>query len=63
MLIQTVLLLLQVRKFKPSLVSISDASKVAQLKELIKDVQPQPESAPLLCFTSLEASHPTASQS
>jgi hypothetical protein len=40
----------QVRKFKPSLVSISDASKVAQLKELIKDVQPQPESAPLLCF-------------
>ena len=35
----------QVRKFKPSLVSISDASKVGQLKELIKDVQPQPESA------------------
>ena len=38
---------LQVRKFKPSLVSIGDASKVGQLKELIKDVHPQPESAHL----------------
>jgi hypothetical protein len=38
---------LQVRKFKPSLVSISDATKVGELKELIKDVHPQPESAHL----------------
>jgi hypothetical protein len=36
----------QVRKFKPSLVSIADASKVAEFKALISDVQPQPESAP-----------------
>ena len=37
----------QVRKFKPSLVSISDASKVGELKALINDVHPQPESAHL----------------
>lgn len=33
----------QIRKFQPSLVSLNDASKVAQLKELIKDVEKQPE--------------------
>ncbi len=38
----------QVRQFKPSLVSIADASKVAELKALIADVKPQPESAPAL---------------
>ena len=37
------LLAQQVRQFKPSLVAIRDASKVAELKELIKDVSPQPE--------------------
>ena len=51
------LLAAQVRKFKPNLVSISDASKVAQLKELIKDVQPQPESAPLLCLPRLDSTN------
>lgn len=33
----------QIRQFQPSLVSLNDASKVAQLKELIKDVAKQPE--------------------
>ncbi|GAQ91298.1 1-deoxy-D-xylulose-5-phosphate reductoisomerase [Klebsormidium nitens] len=33
----------QVREFKPSLVAIRDAAMVPELKELIKDVQPQPE--------------------
>lgn len=37
------LLLPQVRQFKPRVVAIRDASKVAALKELIKDVNPQPE--------------------
>ena len=37
------LLAQQVRQFRPSLVAIRDASKVSQLKELIKDVHPQPE--------------------
>ena len=33
----------QIREFKPQLVAIKDASKVNALRELIKDVQPQPE--------------------
>ena len=33
----------QTRQFKPSLVSIADASNVAAFKELIKGVSPQPE--------------------
>ncbi|KAF8060091.1 hypothetical protein HT031_005030 [Scenedesmus sp. PABB004] len=33
----------QVRQFKPKLVAIRDAGKVAELRELIKDVSPQPE--------------------
>jgi 1-deoxy-D-xylulose-5-phosphate reductoisomerase len=33
----------QVREFKPSMVAIRDDSMVAELKELIKDVHPQPE--------------------
>jgi len=34
---------LQIRQFQPKLVAIKDASKVAELKELIKDVPQQPE--------------------
>ena len=34
---------MQVREFKPSLVAIRDAAMVPELKELIKDVEPQPE--------------------
>ncbi len=34
---------MQIRQFQPKLVAIKDASKVAQLKELIKDVPQQPE--------------------
>ena len=33
----------QIRQFKPSLVSVRDSSKVQDLKELIKDVEKQPE--------------------
>lgn len=33
----------QIRRFKPKMVAIRDASKVNSLKELIKDVHPQPE--------------------
>eukprot|EP00884_Botryococcus_braunii_P001348 jgi/Botrbrau1/11213/Bobra.0075s0009.1 len=33
----------QIREFKPKLVAIRDASKLGELKEAIKDVQPQPE--------------------
>lgn len=33
----------QIRQFKPKLVAIKDSSKVAELKELIKDVAQQPE--------------------
>jgi 1-deoxy-D-xylulose-5-phosphate reductoisomerase len=33
----------QIREFKPKLVAIRDASKLAELKEAIKDVKPQPE--------------------
>ncbi|EFJ45264.1 hypothetical protein VOLCADRAFT_82431 [Volvox carteri f. nagariensis] len=32
----------QVRKFKPEMVAIRDASKIPELKEAIKDVHPQP---------------------
>lgn len=37
------LLAQQVRQFKPKMVAIRDAAKVPLLKELIKDVSPQPE--------------------
>ena len=33
----------QVHKFRPKVVAIRDASKVAELKEAIKGVSPQPE--------------------
>ena len=33
----------QVRKFRPKVVAIRDASKVAELREAIKGVDPQPE--------------------
>lgn len=33
----------QIRQFQPSLVALNDGSKVEQLKELIKDVQKQPD--------------------
>ena len=33
----------QIRQFQPSLVSLKDGSKVQQLRELIKDVQKQPD--------------------
>ena len=33
----------KIRQFKPKLVAIRDGSKVAQLKELIRGVSPQPE--------------------
>ena len=33
----------QVREFRPKVVAIRDASKVAELKEAIQGVQPQPE--------------------
>ncbi|DBB04449.1 hypothetical protein WJX77_011387 [Trebouxia sp. C0004] len=33
----------QIRQFQPSLVALKDGSKVQQLKELIKDVQKQPD--------------------
>jgi 1-deoxy-D-xylulose 5-phosphate reductoisomerase len=33
----------QIRQFQPKLVAIKDSSKVAELKELIKDVPRQPE--------------------
>eukprot|EP00198_Chlamydomonas_reinhardtii_P004622 XP_001693958.1 1-deoxy-D-xylulose 5-phosphate reductoisomerase [Chlamydomonas reinhardtii] len=32
----------QIRKFKPEMVAVKDASKIAELKEAIKDVSPQP---------------------
>jgi hypothetical protein len=32
-----------VRQFKPKMVAMKDGSKVAELKELIKDVDQQPE--------------------
>jgi hypothetical protein len=32
-----------VRQFKPKMVALRDSSKVAQLKELIKDLDQQPE--------------------
>ena len=35
----------QIRRFKPSLVSLSDASKVKELRDLIADVEHKPESA------------------
>ena len=37
------LLAQQTRQFKPSLVALQDASKVAEFKELIRGVSPQPE--------------------
>ncbi|MEM7795558.1 MAG: 1-deoxy-D-xylulose-5-phosphate reductoisomerase [Cyanobacteria bacterium P01_C01_bin.118] len=33
----------QVRQFKPEIVAINDASKLAELKELLADVDPQPQ--------------------
>ena len=33
----------QVRKFRPKVVAIRDASRVAELKEAIRGVDPQPE--------------------
>ena len=36
----------QIRQFKPELVGLQDPSRVGELKELIKDVQPQPEIIP-----------------
>ena len=33
----------QTRQFKPSLVALQDASRIAEFRELIKDVSPQPE--------------------
>lgn len=34
---------MQIRQFKPKMVALKDGSKLALLKELIKDVQEQPE--------------------
>lgn len=34
---------MQIRQFKPKMVAIRDASKVAELKEAIRDVEQQPE--------------------
>lgn len=34
---------LQIKKFKPKMVAIKDASKLADLKELIKGVEQKPE--------------------
>ncbi|GMH42809.1 hypothetical protein BSKO_10728 [Bryopsis sp. KO-2023] len=39
----TQLLAEQIKQFKPKMVAIRDASKLDELKELISDVQPQPE--------------------
>ena len=50
----------QIKQFQPSLVAINDASKVQQLKDLIKDVPKQPEIMTGQAGAVAVAKHPDA---